>query len=612
MKHSRLLFNTATVLGITGLLTAFVLVSGIGCTRVGNKSGGGSAGPQKAADPWVTFRTELVRQPDVITARRVLNQLNSDLNNANQSLPEFPTAAVTKATEKLSPGADEARDWTSAVTTSMDANYLGESLFFRSVARSLDLEGLPVEQQAKAAFAWVCRQVYDRPWMLSDRGGQRLLLPPVPPQYVLRRGYGIGFDRESVFLALARQLGLDTVLVGPPGGERLPRFAQSQTGAVTRGPFWAVGVRNGADVLLFDPWLGAAIPTADGKGILTLAAAKANPRLVTDWVDTKKTTFTVTAEDVTTAVAYATAPVNAIPPRMKAIESQLAADLGVKLAVDLDAIEARGPVKWYGPKVEADPYSLPHVLGSFLPTAEGGYDAKPAGPEQLAFLLTNLEPVAGLFAPPAELKNLRAREQFASQCAINYRQTIVDSDVREKIQRGQFNDAIRQLVALDRTFALQRDRARDPELQKAFAEWYAQANSAYEKLTLSSLPENAGQRGNAEADVDSLWRNNPTGAAAVLTAVAQVGAAEVAYCLALVKHEQAERSQTRYRKSTPENKEAAKAKAAGDWAVAKDEWTRYLDTAARSEGAFPGRAAHARTLAARAATLMANPDAYSS
>ncbi|MGL6097344.1 MAG: hypothetical protein ACRC7O_16285, partial [Fimbriiglobus sp.] len=102
-------------------------------------------------------------------------------------------------------------------------------------------------------------------------------------------------------------------------------------------------------------------------------------------------------------------------------------------------------------------------------------------------------------------------------------------------------------------------------------------------------------------------------------AVADPGAAETTYLLALCMHEQAERAQGRRdavtataATATGRTKDAADraAQSAADkardaWAEARDWWARYEPYAAAQNAGYPGRADHARRLAARAAALAA-------
>jgi hypothetical protein len=89
----------------------------------------------------------------------------------------------------------------------------------------------------------------------------------LPPTAVLRRGSGSGLERMYVFLALLQQLDLDGLPDRPaerrPAPARVAVPTADKKGLVTgapRGPFWAAGVRVGADVKLFDPWRGARDP----------------------------------------------------------------------------------------------------------------------------------------------------------------------------------------------------------------------------------------------------------------------------------------------------------------------------------------------------------------
>jgi hypothetical protein len=595
-------------------LVIYVALTAAACTRTGN-TGPKSADPKanRKVEPWTTAMAEISRQPDLATVRRVLNTLNSNLAEAKEALPTFDAEAMTKAGALLNPSPSELTGWSSPTFTAMDANFVGESLFFRTVARSLDIEGQPVAVQARVAFDWTCRMIYNRAWELVERD-QRLLLPAVPPQFVIKRGYGVGFDREAVFLALTRQLGLDAMLVGPPGAEQKARVefdAQGQRHA--RGPFWALGVRDGDDVLLFDPWSARPITSGNGSKPVTLSEAKANPDAVLNFIRATNA-LPITAEAVRDAVAYVTAPVNAFPPRMAVLEEKFTGDFGVWLTVSIDGLATRtaklpgGPVRWYGPPIKVDPYAVPHSLGSFLPILEGGYDATPAGPGQISFLLTQIEPLSGsLFKSPGELKTASARQQYFLRCTQYYKQMIADADFDEKIARGEFHDAIRQLRQIDEALTKERDRQRDPQLLEQVKQWLTAMNAAYEKLSLSALPGNEAGKTAAEMEVDLVWRSTAPAVASVHTTVAQVGAVEVSYWMALAKHEQAERSQRRFARARPEDAEAARGKASADWSVAKDEWDRHLQQAPPFEKSFPGRIDHARRLQERAAKLMANP-----
>src|SRR5205085_2486478 len=217
----------------------------------------------------------------------------------DQTLSRMSGETIEKLSPRFNPSADEVRDWAAKTFTPMDGNHLGEALYFRAVARSLDLEGISDERKAAAAFDWVCRQMYLRPWMMPGPQGSLIQMPAIPPQEALRRGYGTGVEREMAFLALARQLGLDALLVGPHGAEAKRRYEPKPDGTLHRGLFWAVGVRIDNDAILFDPWHGESFPGPDGQGIARLSAAKATPSLIINWLSTKKLPYPAALDDVT-------------------------------------------------------------------------------------------------------------------------------------------------------------------------------------------------------------------------------------------------------------------------------------------------------------------------
>ncbi|HYH66761.1 MAG TPA: hypothetical protein VD866_18855, partial [Urbifossiella sp.] len=246
------------------LLAVLVALPLVGCSKPDPRTAPASGGNAAAnADPWEAAAKRLAKETDPAGTRGALNKLAEDLA-ARPDVPAPPalTADAEKALVALARLAPEDVEVVRpAAYTTGDAVYLAECLYLRDAARSLDPVGLPPAEQARAAFAWVCRQVYLRPWLTDD--GR--FVPAVPPTYVLRRGWGSGLERATVALALFQQLGLDAGLVGPPDaadksvGYAPPwlTVAESPTAA---GPFFAVAVRAGADVLLFDPFAGRAFP----------------------------------------------------------------------------------------------------------------------------------------------------------------------------------------------------------------------------------------------------------------------------------------------------------------------------------------------------------------
>lgn len=606
-----------------------LLAAAAGCTQQAKIEGDARGGPgAKAADPWPAAVVDLRKQTDPATCRRVLNQLNADLTGNPAVAPAAPSAdEVKRLTATLRLDDDEVREVTATSYSGIDATYLADALYLRDAARSLDTHGFPPDAAAAAGFAWVCRQVYLRPWVLTDPDGQKVA-PPLPPTVVLRRGYGTGLERAYVFLALLQQLGLDGCLVGPPGREQ----AVTRTvvdGKLGKGPFWAVGVRAGDDVLLFDPYRGEPVPGPGGKGVGTLGQLKKTPDQVKAWRDDKANPWDVSPAEITDAVVYLAVPLSAVSPRMKVLDARLATGVGVKLAADPKDLADRfakgpAPVAVWAPPAATEPFSYTRVQAYFLPKAEGGLSRTD---HRLAERLEQDRIPKTLGVHPPGLDHPEALLMMIREPFQVYAATILAPGHREKIQRGQFNDASQGLIAADQVFAAIEQRSRD-DIAKADAirAWVERARDVYKRLSRASLPENrATDLPVAQAEVAEFWKTEGRGAQMLTDqAVAAAGRSETSYLLAVCKHEQAERAELRLAraaaavgaaKGSREKAEAEKARdraataAADAWGAAKDAWERYAPYADRQAAAVPGRAEQTRQLAARAAQLAANPAA---
>ena len=133
------------------------------------------------------------------------------------------------------------------------------------------MDARPPLERARLGFDWVCRMVYvdDRvPW-------------PANPWTTLQAGSGVALSRAYVVLAVWQQLGLDGCLVGPAGAEGARARSDSD------GPGLPTDICPGAGVRRQDrqghvpvrPGGGPSrLRRADGKGVLTLAQAKATRR----------------------------------------------------------------------------------------------------------------------------------------------------------------------------------------------------------------------------------------------------------------------------------------------------------------------------------------------
>ncbi len=597
------------------LLPAFALAVLVGCG--GKNTTKNTAAAKPPDDPWPRVAPALRESNDATTCRRVLSELNNGLTaNPAAEQPAGLTPDAEKALRAVVPLTDaDAAELRPAGYTNFDPNALADAYYFRDIARALEAPAGDPVKQADAAFAWLGRQVVLQQHFVFVGQNQVQLLPPAPPSAVLRRGSGSGLERAFVFLAILQQLGLDACLVGPPGSADQPWAWTPPGSPAGKGPFWAVGVRAGADVVLYDPWLGEKLPAP-------LAAVTADPDVLKAWADARK--WDVSAETLKASVPFLAVPLSALAPRTALLERKLDPNPDrpagePRLAVDPVALRDRfvkdaklpGTKFWNPP---ADPFTYTRGLVNFTPIDDGGKDSAPPGQRVSDAYKRSLIPVA-LIAGGKELDRLPEAKVRIHEFVINRYATsfLVPPTPRELLQRGMFSDATPDLVKKRDEFAAAAERIRtDRNREQLVREWAAKANEAYAELSVARLNEKTNPAGVAQAQqaVNEFWKRENAGAQSIADqALAATGSAEATYLLALCKHEQAERSQVRYDRATAAAAsdpraaaavESARDKARNDWTDARDWWGRYEQHAAGQNAAFPGRGEHAKKLADRA------------
>lgn len=566
--------------------------------------------PEKTGErpePWAAAAARLSKDTEPATAKAALGALSTDAGATGEPLPGLDAAGLDALAALVPLAPDDREEVRGSAFSAHDPVYLADCLYLRDAAKALALTGLPTDQRADRAFEWVCRQVYLQPWLRAQGG--LFEATALPPTAVLRRGFGSGLERAYVFLALAQQLGLEACLIGPPdagvqdargSGPRLA-YPHRPDVEVPRGPFWAVGVSAGADVRLYDPWRGAPVP-------LPLSQLKANPDAAKDWFADPGNVSKVTPDDARKATAFLAVPVSALSPRVARFEAKLGAQLGVKLAYDRKALEALRaafpdpkPAFWNPP---GDPFAYGRAARSYVPFEMGGADRGAPGARLYEASLRDQIPATAFVLPkeltaPAAVVRLRA--VAASLLAASF---VEPPNPRERIQRGRFSDAARELVAKQEQYSagLERLRTQDAAAQtEQINEWIAATNAAFDKVARAELDKDAAALASAQTEVERGWRAAPA-QWLVDRASAEVGRAEASLLLALCKHELAERAQVRLARTPTDAR--AKADSQDAWATAVSAWRTYEQLASAQAG-FPGRAEHAAKLSARAQALAA-------
>lgn len=217
-----------------------------------------------------------------------------------------------------------------------DVGFLQESVWLRDIAKTAQtgqFDDLPL---AERLFDWTVRNLQLQPD--TGPGGVRL---PHAPRDVLLLSRGTAEERAWIFALLARQLGLDVVLLTLPE-EGHPRR------------IWLPALLLEKDLYLFDARLGMPIPGPQGKGIATLAQVAADDSLLRALDLDAKHPYPVHAADLHDIVPWIEASPGYLSKRMKLVQSRLAGANNVVLTANADALAGRlqdvaglaSPVLW--------------------------------------------------------------------------------------------------------------------------------------------------------------------------------------------------------------------------------------------------------------------------
>lgn len=560
--------------GLLAAVTTISLLSGCDSRKVDTKSKGTQA---VAADAEATTVAQLDSQQDSAQCRAVLQQLD-----VLPSASERPALSVTEKEElarvmRLTPA--EASEVAQSNFTSTDGWYLSECLLIRAGVKSLRLESKPPLEQARLSFDWVCRLIY-----IDDRVGQ-----PVNPWLTFQLGWANPVSRAYAVLAAWQQLGLDGCIVGPPSLKDTDSVKSDDSAPGSPpvyAPVRACGVRIGKDIYLFNPTTGRPYPGADGKGVLTLADARAKAELVAGQKP---------ADEAKDWRPFLCPQFAALSMRIRWLEKYNPGNLGVKLHTDVrerlagfknDVPEV--PCEVWNPT--GDSSSLTRILRR-ITIEETNVKSE--------FALRDICKAKSLpigHIPLADLK-----EAGLTGDAMGYVLHVfalpfdslryAPNTPRDLMIRGQFQQANQSLDVTKQAVDNARTRIQnDRTVQKEFQRWAEEFRKRFFDVNLARDRNPAAVPAAMKALDD--WQNIPTNRdierAFVLGSAARPLAAEVAFLMAGCAHERAERTQS----DNP-------ATAAANWKNAAEWWNRFLDASIQAGSPFPAREPHARALLAR-------------
>lgn len=290
---------------------------------------------------------------------RILFHLNQWLDNQQPDEDWYADPMYARLPERF------AKDFPEDVLTrdrfnQADIDYLRECVWMRDVSQSVVRrererlrnprgEGEPAwfepfaEQSGRRAaedlliakwlFDWTVRhiQIDPMPEVIAETAGPRPQQPKkgrpkkeeVTPVHAvpggrfaaweaLVLGHGDGLERAKVFIGLARQQGIDAVVLHPYDG--LP----------DRG--WLVGVLIGDDLYLFDTTIGLPVPGPAAAPVATLAQAFADPSVVRTLDVDGEPLYPLKQSEVESMVAHVEALPWSLSQRVQILEDQLAGE----------------------------------------------------------------------------------------------------------------------------------------------------------------------------------------------------------------------------------------------------------------------------------------------
>lgn len=194
-----------------------------------------------------------------------------------------------------------------------DGWFLREAVLLRDTVKSIKPSEQDVLSVGEAFFDWTVRNIQiERPPQDDATPAEKWLALHLPFE-TLYFGRGTPLSRAWVFMLLARQRGLETVLLAIPDANN-PDSPRP----------WAVGLVSGENIYLFDYTYGLPIPGPGGKGIATLAQAVADDAILRQMDIPGDRPYPRKASELKKTIALVEGSPGYISRRMKLLESHLA------------------------------------------------------------------------------------------------------------------------------------------------------------------------------------------------------------------------------------------------------------------------------------------------
>jgi tetratricopeptide (TPR) repeat protein len=191
-----------------------------------------------------------------------------------------------------------------------------EAIWLRDISRWAHGDGFDDVPRATALFDWTVRSI-------QLESAENAV--PHRPWHTLLYGRGTAAERAWVFAMLARQQGLDVVMLG------IPQQKPAEQTAGSAGTYWLAALLSNGQLYLFDPQLGLPIAGPNGNGIATLEQAQKDDTLLRKF-DLEGAGYPVTAESLKAAKVYVVGDAFSLSRRAAQLEAALTGEDHVALA----------------------------------------------------------------------------------------------------------------------------------------------------------------------------------------------------------------------------------------------------------------------------------------
>ncbi|MBL9125848.1 MAG: tetratricopeptide repeat protein [Planctomycetaceae bacterium] len=202
---------------------------------------------------------------------------------------------------------------------------LQEAFWLRDASRAARGDRADDLSRAKSLFDWTVRNIQLTPEAVAADGYDLLH----SPRQLLLLGRGNAIERAWLFILLARQQGLDVVMLGIPDDVRATGYRP-----------WLPALLSSGQLYLFDTRLGLPIPTADGQSVATLEQVSADDSLLRA-LDVEGLPYPVKAEDLQQLVVLIEGSPAYLSRRARMVELRLTGERKVVLTVPASTLADR-------------------------------------------------------------------------------------------------------------------------------------------------------------------------------------------------------------------------------------------------------------------------------